>query len=206
MKLYDISVLISEDMTVYKNYDSKKPIFKNVSNHDEHGHYETDITLNVHTGTHVDFNLHMLKDGSTSSGAKLEDYITECRVIDLTHVEDGISKEDLLPFDIQKDSFVLFKTKNSWDDTFNPSFIYLKQDAAAYLSEIGIKGVGIDALGIERSQEGHPTHKLLMSKNIIILEGIHLKDIDANTYTLITLPLKLKGLDASPVRAVLIGE
>lgn len=197
---------ISEDMPVYKNYESKKPVFKNVSNHDVNEHYETDITLNVHSGTHVDFNLHMLKDGSTSSEAVLKDYITEARVLDLTKVVDKIEKEHLVPLKIKKNEFLILKTTNSNDDVFNFDFVYLAESAAKYLKEIGIKGVGIDALGVERNQKGHPTHKQLMGENIIILEGLRLKEVGVGVYTLIALPLKLKNLDASPVRAILIGE
>jgi len=36
-----------------------------------------------------------------------------------------------------------------------------------------------------------------------ILEGIVLDDIDEGDYELIALPLKLEGMDASPVRAIL---
>ena len=45
-----------------------------------------------------------------------------------------------------------------------------------------------------------------MGENIIILEGLRLKEVGVGVYTLIALPLKLKNLDASPVRAILIGE
>lgn len=206
MKLYDISMTISEDMPVYKNYESKKPKFVNVSNHQQNSHYETDITMNVHTGTHVDFNLHMMDKGQTSSDVNIKDYITEARVLDLSYVLSNISKDNLVHLAIKKNEFVLLKTRNSNEDVFNPDFVYLDESAANYLAEIGIKGVGIDALGIERSQNGHPTHKALMSKHIIILEGLRLKDVEPTSYTLICLPLKFKGLDASPVRAVLIGN
>jgi arylformamidase len=206
MKIYDISMEISEQMPVYKNLESKKPSFINVSNHVENEHYETDVKMNVHSGTHVDFNLHMVKDGSTSSDAILSNYISEARVLDLTYVLDRIEKDNLVHLGIKKNEFILLKTRNSSDDIFNPDFVFLAESASIYLSELGIKGVGIDALGVERSQKGHPTHKHLMSKNIIILEGLRLKDVSVGSYTLIALPLKLKGLDASPVRAVLIGN
>jgi arylformamidase len=206
MKLYDISMTISEDMPVYKNYESKKPKFVNVSNHQQNSHYETDVTMNLHTGTHVDFNLHMLEQGQSSSDINIKDYITEARVLDLSYVLSNISKDNLTHLAIKKNEFILLKTRNSNDDAFNPNFVFLDESAAVYLAEIGIKGVGIDALGIERSQNGHPTHKALMTKNIIILEGLRLRDIEPTSYTLICLPLKFKGLDASPVRAVLIGN
>ena len=43
-----------------------------------------------------------------------------------------------------------------------------------------------------------------MNHNIVILEGLRLKDIVPQSYILIALPLKFEGLDGSPVRAVLL--
>lgn len=197
---------IHPNMPVYKNLESKKPTFKTVSDFKVNQHYETDITMNVHSGTHIDFNLHMLEDGQTSSDAKIADYITEARVFDLSYVLDNITKENLTNLAIRKNDFVIFKTRNSNDENYNPNFVFVAESAATYLAEIGIKGVGIDALGIERSQPGHPTHKALMAKNIIILEGLQLANIRSGVYTLIALPLKLRGLDASPCRAILLGN
>lgn len=53
-------------------------------------------------------------------------------------------------------------------------WISLAIDGAEYLADIGINGVGIDALGIERDQPSHRTHLSLMEKHIIILEGLSL--------------------------------
>lgn len=206
MKIYDISMEIHPGMPVYKDLESKKPTFKNVANFKDNSHYETDVTMNVHSGTHVDFNLHMVDGGETSSEAKLDHYISEARVFDLSYVLESITKENLVNLAIRKNDFVIFKTRNSQDEGFNPNFVFVAESAANYLAELGIKGVGIDALGIERSQPGHPTHKALMSKNIIILEGLRLANIRSGSYTLIALPLKLRGLDASPVRAILLGN
>lgn len=206
MKIYDISMEIQPNMPVYKNLESKKPTFKTVADFKDNGHHETDITMNVHSGTHIDFNLHMIENGETSSDVKISDYISEARVFDLSYVLESITKENLVNLSIRKNDFVIFKTRNSNDETFNPNFVFVSQSAAEYLAEIGIKGVGIDALGIERSQPGHPTHKALMAKNIIILEGLQLANIRSGVYTLIALPLKLRGLDASPCRAILLGN
>ena len=204
LKIYDISVVISPNMTVYKDYPHKKPVFTNVSNFETGSAYETDIKMNVHSGTHVDFNLHMLKDGNTSSNAILSNYITDAKVFDLTHLTDKIEADDLKELNIEKDDFVLFKTRNSNVEHFDFGFVYVTESAAKYLAEKQIKGVGVDALGIERDQPGHPTHKTLMNHNIVILEGLRLKDIVPQSYILIALPLKFEGLDGSPVRAVLL--
>ncbi|HSO56947.1 MAG TPA: cyclase family protein [Paenisporosarcina sp.] len=200
MKMYDVTGTIFEGMTVYKNKPEKQPKMNQGTN----GYVtETRLELDVHTGTHIDAPRHMVVDGDTFETISMDDLVGQCKVFDLTQVEDGISKTDLERFEIQKDDFVFFKTKNSFEDTFNFDFIYLAQDGAEYLSEIGVRGVGIDTLGIERSQEGHPTHKTLFSKKIIIIEGLRLKEITQGEYFMVAAPLKLEGTDGSPARVLL---
>lgn len=87
---------------------------------------------------------------------------------------------------------------------FNFEFVYLDKSGAAYLKETGIRGVGIDTLGIERAQPNHETHKVLLNQNIIIIEGLRLEDIKEGEYTLYVLPLKIKNTEAAPSRAILI--
>jgi arylformamidase len=195
---------ISEDMVVYKNLEKKKPKFINVDNYQNATHYETNLEINLHTGTHVDFPLHMIENGKTSDSERLSNYITQAIVYDLTHLNECIKKEDIDTLGIKKGDFVLFKTKNSFDKNFNFEFIYVEKTAAKYLSELGVIGVGIDTLGIERAQKNHETHKYLLEKDIVILEGIQLKDINAGSYQLIALPIKIKSVEASFCRAVLI--
>lgn len=198
--MYDVTGTIHEEMTVYKNKPEKQPKLNRVTN----GYVtETRLELDVHSGTHIDAPLHMVVDGDTFETIPMEDLVGKCKVFDLTQVEDGISKKDLERFEIQKDDFVLLKTKNSYEETFNFDFIYLAQDGAEYLSQIGVRGVGIDTLGIERSQEGHPTHKTLFAKKIIIIEGLRLKEINPGEYFMVAAPLKLAGTDGSPARVLL---
>lgn len=206
MKIHDISMTIKADMPVYKNLTHKVPIIKNVDNYSNASHYETLVTLNLHTGTHVDFPLHMIENGKNSNTEVIENYIGEATVFDLTHLNDHIGLADVTSLDIKENDFVLFKTKNSFDEVFNFDFIYLDKHAAKYLSELKVKGVGIDTLGIERAQSGHETHKYLLSNDIVILEGIRLKDITPKSYQLIALPIKIADVEASFCRAVLIEK
>lgn len=200
MKMYDVTSTIYEGMTVYKNKPEKQPKFNRVTN----GYVtETRMELDVHSGTHVDAPLHMVVDGDTFESVPMEDLVGQAKLFDLTNVEDGITKADLEKFDIQKGDFILLKTKNSFDEDFNFDFIYLTKDGAEYLTEIGIRGVGIDTLGIERSQEGHPTHKTLFGQKIIIIEGLRFKDVSEGEYFMVAAPLKIHGTDASPARVLL---
>ncbi|CAI8762307.1 MULTISPECIES: cyclase family protein [Bacillus] len=203
MKIYDITAPIFEGMTVYKNKPEKQPQFSRTTN----AHVtESRITLDVHTGTHIDAPLHMINEGATFESIPLEKLVGPVKVFDLTTVEDGITKTDLQHLDIQENDFILFKTRNSFEDEFNYEFIFLKEDGAHYLAERNIRGVGIDALGVERSQPGHPTHKALFDANIIVIEGLRLKNVPADQYFMVAAPLKLVGTDASPARVLLFKD
>ncbi|PZD92929.1 cyclase family protein [Paenibacillus sambharensis] len=205
-KIIDISMTIEDSMPVYKNKEEKKPKIYNSSNFQTGKTHETRIDVDCHGGTHIDAPLHMLEDGATVETIGLEQLVGTCRVLDLTHVEDGITREDLEPHNLQKGEWVLLKTKNSFTDAFDPEFIYVKEDGARYLIEAGIRGVGIDSLGIERSQPEYTTHRPLFRNNIIIAEGLRLKDVLPGTYFMVIAPLKLTGIDGAPARAFLIAN
>lgn len=206
MKLYDISMPINESIPVYGNKAGKGPAITVVNDHSVGSVHESVISMNLHTGTHIDAPLHMIKGGSTFETIDISRLVTPCRVYDFTGVEERITADDLRAIDIKPGSFILLKTRNSYFDGFNPGFVYVDASGAAYLSEKGIVGVGIDCLGIERAQPGHETHKTLLGSGIIILEGLRLADIREGEYKLIALPLRMTGTEASPARAVLIEE
>src|SRR5690606_11028299 len=107
--------------------------------------------------------------------------------------------------EISEGDFILFKTRNSTEDILEKDFIYLDKAGAKYLRDKKIKGVGIDSLGIERDQPGHETHTMLFEAGIVILEGLKLDEVDEGEYFLFAAPLKIKGVEAAPVRAVLIA-
>jgi arylformamidase len=202
--IYDISMLIHPNMQTYKNNKEKAPIFKTNQDIKTSTSHDTTVTLNLHTGTHMDYPLHMVRGGADSSSENLNQLITEARVLDLSHLDDKVSKADLVPYKIKENEFILLKTKNSFSDAFLSDFVYLDKDAAKYLSMCKVKGVGTDGLGIERAQKNHETHKTLLKNGIVIIEGLRLKEIKEDTYSLIFLPLKIKGVEASLGRAVLI--
>lgn len=202
-RLYDISLPIYPGMPVYKNKEEKEPHIEVVQDFPASSARESRLHLDAHTGTHVDAPLHMIPGGDDFSRIRLEDLVGPCRLLDLTHIGESIGKEDLVPFRIKKGEFLLFKTRNSWSPSFDPNFVFLREDGAEYLAEIGIRGVGIDALGIERSQPHHPTHHTLFRHGIYIVEGLSLRDVPAGEYFMVIAPLKLLSTEASPARALL---
>lgn len=203
MKIIDISLAIHPGMRVYKGRDSKQPIHTQVASLPGDSVNESQLTINLHTGTHMDSPLHMKQGGWATENLPLEDLITTAKVLDLTTVQDAITREDLAGHTINKGDFLLLKTRNSFLD-LKERFVYLRQDAARHVADKGIKGLGIDALGVERDQPGHLTHHALMDAGILIMEGLDLSRAPAGEYLLIALPLKIKNAEGAPARAVLI--
>jgi arylformamidase len=196
---------IHEDMPVYNNNAEKKPrITVERDFVDGQGVREARLSINLHTGTHMDAPLHMIAGGSTTTEFKPENFILKAKLVDLSHVEDSITDEDLKQLDINEGDFPLFKTRNSFLEGFDKSFVFIEKSAANYLASKKVKGIGIDALGIERSQIGHPSHVTLMQNGSLILEGLRLKEVPPGEYLLLAAPVKIKDVEASPVRAILI--
>ena len=206
MKIHDVTRMISEDMTVYKDRESKKIKRTVVADYEKADYYESRMDMDMHCGTHIDAPLHMIKGGDTIEKYDLSKFIGDCKVFDLTDVDEAIRKKDIENLDIQKDDIVIFKTKNSFDKGYNPKFVYIEEDAAMYLSEKGIKTVGIDAMSIERDKKEHPSHKIILGANIGVIEDLYLKDVSEGQYFLSALPLNIRGSEASPIRAVLIEK
>ncbi|HET6973149.1 MAG TPA: cyclase family protein, partial [Pyrinomonadaceae bacterium] len=122
----------------------------------------------------------------------------------------AISEEFVLANCAPDTTRVLFKTRNSafWSESepeFHTDFTYLDLNAAQRLVERGIKLVGIDYLSIEKyGSSNHATHLALLSKGVVILEGLNLTDIPPGNYELICLPLRLRNSkgDGAPARVV----
>jgi len=206
LKIYDVSMTIENQMQVYKNKDDKRPNIETTRDFETSSAMESKITMDMHTGTHLDMPLHFVEGGNSLETLDLNRVFTKCRVLDFTHINDKITRNDLEDKEFKGNSFILLKTKNSLIDDFDFKFIYLAEDGAKYLKEKNIYGVGIDSLGIERDQPEYGTHKTLLEAKIIIIEGLRLKDISEGDYTLVALPLKIKGVEAAPLRAVLIED
>ena len=84
-------------------------------------------------------------------------------------------------------------------------FVYLSPEAAKKVNDCSASLVGIDYITIDKyGAEIFHSHLEVLGKDVIVLEGINLAQVPEGAYTLMCLPLKLSGADASPVRAILI--
>lgn len=205
--IYDISRPMTQTMAVYKNKEEKKFKRRIDASFPNDTYCESSaIQWNLHTGTHVDAPSHMIDGGENIDKMPLENYIGLSFVADMTHIDDVIEAEDIQHLPIQKGMRVLFRTKNSLTQDFDPNFIYLGLSAAKLLVEKQVSLVGIDAMSLERGLADHPAHIELLSNHIAILEDIRLEYVKQGRYILMALPISMHETEAAPVRAVLVDE
>ncbi|MFN6944548.1 MAG: cyclase family protein [Cytophagaceae bacterium] len=166
----------------------------------------TSVAFSVHTGTHMDAPNHFLKNGKSLDEVSFQALIGPARVIE---IKDNvcIRKEELMEYDLKKGDRLLFKTKNSETDwtkqPFKENFVYIDTEAGAYMSEVGIQTIGVDYLSVGSQENGEEVHKVLLENEVWLIEGLDLRKVEPGTYNLICLPIKIKGADGAPVRALL---
>lgn len=167
----------------------------------------TRLSMGLHSGTHLDFPYHFFPDGKRLDAYPLDRFIGRVRVVLMESIS-TITIADVKNKKNEHVDKVIFKTTNSalWQqNVFNPEFIGLEPDAAQYLVDCGIKLVGIDYLSIQPfSSVDNSVHTILLGNDVLILEGLNLTDIEEGEYQLFCCPLPIQGVEASPVRALLI--
>lgn len=170
------------------------------------------LSMNVHTGTHVDAPSHFIKGGTTVDALSLEALIGPAYVGYLPDVEQ-IFPTDLEGLEIpQQTKRLLLRTRNSqlWTQgarEFTPDYAALTPKAAEWIVKRGVWLVGVDYLSVQRFHDAEPTtHKVLLEAGVVILEGLNLSTIAPGSYQLLCLPLKLAGCEGAPARAVLVEE
>lgn len=206
--IYDISVPIVNDGLVYPGnppisitpqQEVSKGASANVSS----------LSFGSHTGTHVDAPKHFFDDGLAIDAVPLDVLMGPAVLICVENSVMAVGEKELKLHELKGHTRVLIKTRNSSfirEREFKKDYTYLAPDGAEYLASLGIKLVGVDYLSIEQFHSGHhKTHRTLLEKGIVIVEGLDLSAPPMGPYDLRVLPLRLAGLDGAPARAVLVG-
>ena len=139
------------------------------------------VAMSCHTGTHMDAPYHFADIGATAETIPLEACVGPATVVRLDRL-DGVRAERVL---IRSGGGV-------------PTV-----EAVERLR--GLKLLGTDGASVDvADSKTLDVHHALASRGVVILEGLDLSAVADGTYQLIALPLRLVGMDGSPVRAVLI--
>jgi len=201
----DISVLLGAESAVYPG----DPGFTvtEVSTYED-GYALSKLSMSAHSGTHLDAPAHFIEGGKNIAGIGPARFVVPALVIDAGEAKE-VGQTELEQADIRPGDAVLLKTMNSKSGlsisgSYSPDFVALNNEGASYLIEQGASLVGIDYISIENSDsEGSPVHKALLSADVLVLEMINLKGVDAGRYLLVCPPLKIEA-EGAPCRALLV--
>ena len=207
-RIYDISVPIRSGGLVYPgNPEIEISLQQAVAK--GAGANVSFIRFGSHTGTHADAARHFFDDGQTVDAIPLERLIGPALLLSFPDDLRAVGAADLQKHDIKGHTRILLRTRNSAllsQKEFVRDYTFLAPDGAQYLVDQGVELVGIDYLSIEQFHSGHhKTHRTLLGKSVVILEGLDLSVPAPGAYQLICLPLRIEGCDGAPARAVLVA-
>ena len=208
MKLYDISLPVFPGMVVWpdnpnvtlrRTLDQAKGDLATVS----------ELSLGVHTGTHLDAPLHFVPGGAGVDALPLEVLCGPalvCHALNANALTADVFEAMNIPAGTER---LLIRTHNSdlWARDvrdFNTDYVAVTTDGARWLVEHRVKVIGVDYLSVAPYADPLTPHDILLRAGIIPVEGLNLSGIAAGHYTLYCLPLKLVGADGAPARAILI--
>ncbi|WP_165492253.1 cyclase family protein [Egibacter rhizosphaerae] len=150
------------------------------------------VEMLLHTGSHVDFARHCVRNGETAADVALDRASGEALVIDLSHVgpDHGISPQDLelAAPPLREGDIALIRTDwsdQAWGD-FPRYFLespYCEPDAAQWLLDRGAKAVGFDCFSEvaarrpDFTSEEFIIHKIVLEPGAILMQ--HLTNLSA---------------------------
>lgn len=192
MKIYDISQEVFS-CTVYPG-DPAPYCKKENSIKDGDGYNLTSFSMCSHNGTHVDAPCHFIDSGYGVEKIPLESCIGPCFVC----CRDGIIS------DSDAKEIIKLAGENSSRRILIKGDGILSEEGAEVFADSGILLIASESQSIGPLNAPAAVHKILLSENVVLLEGIRLNDVEEGHYFLSAQPLNLKGSDGSPCRAVLI--
>ncbi|XP_028097014.1 cyclase-like protein 2 isoform X1 [Camellia sinensis] len=175
----------------------------------------SEMKLPTHTGTHVDAPGHVFDhyfdagfDVDTLDLAVLNGPALLVDVPRDKNITADVMKSLNIPKGVRR---VLFRTLNTdrrlmWKKEFDTSYVGFMKDGAQWLVDnTDIKLVGIDYLSVAAYDDLIPSHLVFLEgREIILVEGLKLEDIQLGIYNVHCLPLRLLGAEGSPIRCILI--
>ena len=208
MEYADLTHVLRENMPVYPG--TEPPLFLTGNTIEKDGFAEKKIIMFSHTGTHMDAPAHMLAGAPGLDDFPVEKFTGPACLLDFSSSGRGvIEKSDLLPLEplLKKSDFLLIRT--GWDrfwggDKYFTAFPVLNGDAARWLADFPLKGIGVDAISVDPvGSTDMDVHKILLGRNFLIIENLKGLDVlSAENFRFTAFPLKILGADGSPVRAM----
>ncbi len=208
-KIIDLTHCLFSGLFFYPG--DPKVEFKQIQFTSGTGYNVNQIKLGTHSDTHLDSPYHINDKGEKVDEIKLSRCIGEAQVIDMSHKKEGlIEAKDFEPCNklIKPGSRLLIRT--GWDKMFGRKEFFssrspsLSVEAGKWLTRrrIWLLGLDIASPNLRNREDNSKLHRIFLEAGIVLVEALtNLEKLKGKVY-LIVLPLKLKNMDASPVRAV----
>jgi len=168
------------------------------------------VTMSLHTGAHTDAPFHFDDAGADMASVDVSKYVGPCVVARMEGGGGGVTPADLpahVEGDLRRAPRLLLRTYAARPANFDVHMRHLSPELADWLADRGVVLVGLDTDSMDAFDSKElPSHRRLAARGVAILEGLDLSKVEPGLYDLVALPLRLVGADASPVRAVLIGN
>jgi len=208
MAIHDISVILGEQNITYpgdrpfvRESTGAIPGIKVTE--------ESNLSLSAHAGTHLDAPAHFIPGGKHLDDYTPADFIMPAQVVEILNPE-AVTVDDLEDVVTQPGEALLFRTGNSHSGRvvsgeFSDRYVYISGEAAQWCVDRQLRLVGLDYISVDQYGDSEtPAHNILLGAGLRALETVNLAEVRPGRYTLICLPLRLKGAEGSPVRAVLV--
>lgn len=153
------------------------------------------FSMCAHNGTHVDAPFHFINEGKTIDQMPPESFVGTCYV---ARHNGEVTSDDAVE--------IMEKAVNNGaaERILIAGDAVVTAEAAEVFADHNIKLIGNESQSVGPENAPMKVHKILLSKEIVLLEGIVLDGVEEGKYFLSALPLNIKGFDGSPCRAYLI--
>lgn len=204
-KIVDLSYDITHQMKVFP----ADPAVGILRHHDyQNGYFVSQVIFGTHTGTHIDVPVHKIKGGKTVDEEPIEKFTGRALVMDIPGLKplEEIKAAHLEPFSGKLGGVHAVILKTGWGkhfgkDDFFTSFPGLSEEAVGWFFSHDIRLIGLESPSVNALKH-QEIHTLLLQKEILIVESLaNVNQIRKDYVDFFAVPLKLKGLDGSPVRA-----
>lgn len=163
------------------------------------------ITTSPHVGTHADAPFHVDPRWPASDALTLDAFTGPATVVDVSRRHGALDQMALgIPGGRSLERLLLRTGCSIAGGQFPGEWPWLDESAVQELLERGLRLLGVDAPSVDgRESKTLAVHRALFRGGAAVLENLDLRQAPAGDYHLTAFPLRLAGLDAVPVRAVL---
>ncbi len=195
MKIYDIS---QELFTCVVYPGDAAPAMDAVRRTERGDLYNlTNISLCAHNGTHIDAPFHFFGDGKTVDEMPLDKTVGACFIASHTGELTAADAAHILATtaEISADAARRILLKGD---------LVVTSAAARVFAEAGTDLVGVESQSVGDPDAPMEVHKILLSREVVLLEGIRLGALAEGAYFLFAAPINLAACDGAPCRAILL--